>query len=131
MEIITEELAAISNKYGDDRRSEIVGDASSLDVEDLIPDEEMVITVSREGYVKRTEVDTYRAQRRGGRGLQGMGTKEEDWVEHLFVASAHEYLMIFHPVGSVPLVEGMAGPAVRPALPWQTDREPPEHRSRR
>ena len=55
----------------------------------------MVITVSREGYVKRTEVDTYRAQRRGGRGLQGMGTKEEDWVEHLFVASAHEYLMIF------------------------------------
>ena len=95
MEIITEELAAISKKYGDDRRSEIVGDASSLDVEDLIPDEEMVITVSREGYVKRTEVDTYRAQRRGGRGLQGMGTKEEDWVEHLFVASAHEYLMIF------------------------------------
>ena len=95
MEIISEELEAISKKYGDDRRSEIVGDASSLDVEDLIPDEEMVITVSREGYVKRTEVDTYRAQRRGGRGLQGMGTKDEDWVEHLFVASAHEYLMIF------------------------------------
>ena len=95
MEIITEELATISKKYGDDRRSEITGDASSLNVEDLIPDEEMVITVSREGYVKRTEVDTYRAQRRGGRGLQGMGTKEEDWVEHLFVASAHEYLMIF------------------------------------
>ncbi len=66
-----------------------------MNVEDLIADEEMVITVSREGYVKRTEVDTYRAQRRGGRGLQGMGTKEEDWVEHLFVASAHEYLMIF------------------------------------
>ena len=95
MEIISEELETIAKKYGDDRRSEIVGDASSLDVEDLIADEEMVITVSREGYVKRTEVDTYRAQRRGGRGLQGMGTKEEDWVEHLFVASAHEYLMIF------------------------------------
>ena len=95
MEIISEELDAISKKYGDDRRSEIIGDASSLDVEDLIADEEMVITVSRRGYVKRTEVDTYRAQRRGGRGLQGMGTKEEDWVEHLFVASAHEYLVIF------------------------------------
>ena len=95
MEIITEEFEAIDKKYGDDRRSEIIGDASSLEVEDLIADEEMVITVSREGYVKRTEVDTYRAQRRGGRGLQGMGTKEEDWVEHLFVASAHEYLMIF------------------------------------
>tara|TARA_B100001013_G_scaffold313594_1_gene219750 strand:- start:660 stop:1871 length:1212 start_codon:yes stop_codon:yes gene_type:complete len=95
MEIITEELTEIGKKYGDDRRSEIIGDASSLDVEDLIADEEMVITVSRAGYVKRTEVDTYRAQRRGGRGLQGMGTKEEDWVEHLFVASAHEYLMIF------------------------------------
>ena len=95
MEIITEEFKAIDKKYGDDRRSEIVGDASSLEVEDLIADEEMVITVSCEGYVKRTEVDTYRAQRRGGRGLQGMGTKDEDWVEHLFVASAHEYLMIF------------------------------------
>ena len=95
MAIITEELTEIGEKYGDDRRSEIIGEASSLDVEDLIADEEMVITVSRAGYVKRTEVDTYRAQRRGGRGLQGMGTKEEDWVEHLFVASAHEYLMIF------------------------------------
>jgi DNA gyrase subunit A len=95
LEIITEEFDAIDKKYGDERRSEIVGDASSLEVEDLIADEEMVITVSREGYVKRTEVDTYRAQKRGGRGLQGMGTKDEDWVEHLFVASAHEYLMIF------------------------------------
>ncbi len=95
IQIIIDEFEAIGKKYGDDRRSEIMGGASSLDVEDLIPDEEMVITVSREGYVKRTEVDTYRAQRRGGRGLQGMGTKEEDWVEHLFVASAHEYLMIF------------------------------------
>jgi DNA gyrase subunit A len=95
MGIISDELTAIDKKYGDDRRSEIIGDASSLNVEDLIPDEEMVITVSHEGYVKRTEVDTYRAQRRGGRGLKGMVTKEEDWVEHLFVASAHEYLMIF------------------------------------
>jgi DNA gyrase subunit A len=95
MEIISDELTAIDAKYGDDRRSEIVGAASTLDVEDLIADEEMVITVSRQGYVKRAEIDTYRAQRRGGRGLQGMGTKDEDWVEHLFVATAHQYLMIF------------------------------------
>ena len=95
MEIISDELTAIDKKYGDDRRSEIMPDASSLDVEDLIADDEMVITVSHEGYVKRTEIDTYRAQRRGGRGLKGMVTKDEDWVEHLFVASAHEYLMIF------------------------------------
>ncbi len=95
MEIISDELTAIDKKFGDDRRSEIIGDSSSLSVEDLIADEEMVITVSHEGYVKRTEIDTYRAQRRGGRGLKGMVTKDEDWVEHLFVASAHEYLMIF------------------------------------
>jgi len=64
-------------------------------VEDLIVEEDMVITVSRQGYVKRLPIDTYRAQRRGGRGLRGMGTKDEDWVEHLFVASTHDYLMIF------------------------------------
>ena len=67
----------------------------SFDVEDLIVEEDMVITVSRQGYVKRLPIDTYRAQRRGGRGLRGMGTKDEDWVEHLFVASTHDYLMIF------------------------------------
>ena len=95
MQLIAEELATLDAKYGDGRRSEIEKDASSLGVEDLIADDEMVITVSREGYVKRIDLDTYRAQRRGGRGLQGMGTKAEDWVESLFVASAHEYLMIF------------------------------------
>jgi len=95
MEIISEELSYVSEKYGDDRRSEIIGGAGSLVEEDLIADEEMVITFSHQGYLKRTEVDTYRAQRRGGRGLQGMGTKDEDWVEHVFLASAHQYLMIF------------------------------------
>lgn len=95
MGIIADELTAIDEKYGDERRSEIVGDVSSLEMEDLIRDEEVVITVSHQGYVKRVGIDTYRAQRRGGRGLQGMGTKEEDWVEHLFVASTHDYLMVF------------------------------------
>ena len=95
MGIIADELTAIDEKYGDERRSEIIGEVSSLEMEDLIPDEEVVITVSHQGYVKRVAIDTYRAQRRGGRGLQGMGTKEEDWVEHLFLASTHDYLMVF------------------------------------
>ena len=95
MAIIVEELQEIVEKYGDDRRTEILPGGVDLNEEDLIAEEDMVITVSHQGYVKRIEINTYRAQRRGGRGLQGMGTKEEDWVEHLFVASTHDYLMIF------------------------------------
>jgi len=95
MEIIGEELTALAARFGDDRRTEIIGETSDLGMEDLIADEEMVLTVTHQGYVKRLGVDTYRSQGRGGRGLQGMGTKQEDWVEHLFVASTHDYLMIF------------------------------------
>jgi len=96
MQIITDELREIEERHGDDRRTLITDVGStSFDMRDLIPDEDMVITVTREGYVKRLAVDTYRAQRRGGRGLRGMTTKDEDWVEHLFVASAHDILMIF------------------------------------
>ncbi|MSR22064.1 MAG: DNA gyrase subunit A [Gemmatimonadetes bacterium] len=95
MSVIKAELAALAEEYGDDRRTEIVGEHSDLEMEDLIADEEMVLTVSHQGYVKRIPVGTYRSQRRGGRGLQGMETKEEDWVEHLFVASTHDVLMIF------------------------------------
>ncbi|MDA0313067.1 MAG: DNA gyrase subunit A [Gemmatimonadetes bacterium] len=94
-EILKAELLEIREKYGDERRTEIVGAIGDFNVEDLIVEEDMVITVSRQGYVKRLALDTYRAQRRGGRGLRGMETKEEDWVEHLFVASTHDYLMIF------------------------------------
>ncbi len=95
MEIITEELQEVSRKYGDERRTEIVDSGGTFSIEDLIPDEEMVITVSHSGYIKRLPVDTYRAQGRGGRGISGMGTKEEDWVEHLFLARTHDYLMCF------------------------------------
>ena len=95
MGIIKDELREMAVRYGDARRSEIIGTVSSFDVEDLIADEEVVLTMSRQGYVKRIPIDTYRAQRRGGRGMQGMETKEKDWVEHLFVASTHEYLMAF------------------------------------
>lgn len=95
MGILKDELAEVSDKYGDDRRSEITHAIGSFNVEDLIVEQDMVVTVSHQGYVKRLPVDTYRAQRRGGRGLRGMDTKEEDFVEHLFVASTHDYLMIF------------------------------------
>ena len=95
MGIIKDELREMAARYGDNRRSEIVAGISSFDVEDLIADEEVVLTMSRQGYVKRIPIDTYRAQRRGGRGIAGMDTKAEDWVEHLFVASTHDYLMAF------------------------------------
>jgi len=95
MQIIKDELDEVTAKFDNPRRTRIVGEHSDFSMEDLIPDEEMVITVSHQGYIKRIPSDTYRAQRRGGRGLQGMATKEEDWVEHLFVASAHDYLMVF------------------------------------
>ena len=95
MEVIGGELRALSERYGDDRRTRIIGESFRLEMGDLIVDEEVVLTVSHQGYVKRIPIDTYRSQKRGGRGLQGMGTKESDWVEHLFVASTHDVLMIF------------------------------------
>ena len=93
-QIIKDELTLIAQTYGDERRTELTN-FSALSIEDLIADEEMVITVSHGGYIKRLPLDTYRAQRRGGRGLMGMETKDEDWVEHLYTAQTHDYLMIF------------------------------------
>ncbi len=95
LKVITDELDQLAQKYGDDRRTEVIGEHSDLEMEDLIADEEVVLTISRQGYVKRIPIDTYRSQRRGGRGLKGMGTKDEDWVEHVFIASTHDVLMIF------------------------------------
>jgi DNA gyrase subunit A len=94
-QIIKDELAEVREKYGDERRTEITEIGASMTLEDLLSDDEMVITISHQGYVKRLPVDTYRAQRRGGRGIQGMDTKEEDWVERLFVGRTHDYLMVF------------------------------------
>ncbi|HEX8154474.1 MAG TPA: DNA gyrase C-terminal beta-propeller domain-containing protein, partial [Thermoanaerobaculia bacterium] len=95
LEIIATELRAIREQYGDARRTEIVPDSSDISIEDLIADEDMVITVSRGGYIKRSPLSLYRAQRRGGKGRIGMQTKEEDIVEHLFVASTHAYVLVF------------------------------------
>ncbi|MCH7474753.1 MAG: DNA gyrase subunit A [Gemmatimonadetes bacterium] len=101
LEILKDELATLVKKFGDDRRTEIVADQEDFSIEDLIAEEDMVITISRSGYIKRIPVSTYRRQRRGGRGLAGMGTKEDDWVEHLFVASTHDYVLFFTHTGRV------------------------------
>lgn len=93
MELVRSELSEVEAKYGDERRSNIVLSASEFNIEDLIADEDMVITISHQGYIKRIPVDTYRQQRRGGRGVTGMRTKEEDFVEHLFIASTHSYIL--------------------------------------
>ncbi|MEA2326345.1 MAG: gyrase subunit [Thermoanaerobaculia bacterium] len=93
--IISAELREIKETFGDVRRTEIVPQASDITIEDMIADEDMVITVSRGGYIKRSPLSLYRAQRRGGKGRIGMQTKEEDIVEHLFVASAHSYVLVF------------------------------------
>ncbi len=95
MSIIGDELRDLAARHGDDRRTEITAAVGDFNMEDLIPDDDMVITVSRQGYLKRQSVDTYRAQKRGGRGLRGMTTKDEDWIEHIFSASAHDTLMVF------------------------------------
>src|SRR5262245_13512306 len=94
-QIITEELTALRDKFGDPRRTAIVDEAAAISVEDLIVEEDMVVTLSHEGYVKRNPVSLYRAQRRGGRGKIGATTRDEDFVEHLFVASTHSYILFF------------------------------------
>ena len=93
MGIVKVELDEIGEEFGDERRSDIVVSAEEIDVEDLIPIEDVVITISHSGYIKRIPVDTYRSQHRGGRGVTGMNTKDEDFVEHLFVASTHDYIL--------------------------------------
>jgi DNA gyrase subunit A len=95
MQIVVDELKAVREKYGDARRTEIVDESGELSVEDLIAEEDMAISVSNTGYIKRTAISTYRSQRRGGKGRIGMRTREEDFVSHLFVASTHAYIMIF------------------------------------
>ena len=95
LDIIREDICEIKEKYGDARRTEITAATDQFDIEDLIADEEVIVTVSHTGYVKRMPIDTYRKQARGGRGIIGSDTKEGDFIEHLFVASTHDYLLIF------------------------------------
>jgi len=101
LEIIVDELEKIAERFGDERRTEIIADATDISVEDLIAEEDMVITVTRSGYLKRTALAAYRAQRRGGRGRRGMATKAEDEVWKLFVASTHATMLFFTTRGKV------------------------------
>jgi len=101
MQIIVDELRAVREKHGDDRRTEILAEEGEFRIEDLIAEEDMAITVSNTGYVKRTAITNYRNQRRGGKGRIGMRTREEDFVSHLFVASTHAYVLIFSDRGRV------------------------------
>ena len=95
MTILKEELAELAQGFGDERRTDIVADQGDFSIEDLIAEEDMVITVSHAGYIKRLPVTAYRRQRRGGKGVISAHTKEDDWVEHLFIASTHDYVMFF------------------------------------
>ena len=97
--IIKDELLEIKNKYGDERRTEIVTDTTELTIEDLITEEEMVVTISHHGYIKRNPLSLYRSQHRGGKGLTGMETREEDYVEQLFIVSTHDYMLFFSNLG--------------------------------
>ena len=98
---VRKEIVAVRKKYGDERRTKILGETTEFSVEDLIADEDMVVTVSNAGYIKRLPVSTYRQQRRGGKGVTGMETKEEDFVKDLFIASTHQYMLFFSNKGRV------------------------------
>ncbi len=99
--IIVEELKEIKERYGDERRTQILAHTEEISIEDLIVDEDMVVTISHEGYIKRNPATLYRAQHRGGKGKIGTTTREEDFVEYLFVASTHSYILFFTTVGKV------------------------------
>jgi DNA gyrase subunit A len=99
--VIKEELTEIAERFGDERRTEISHSEDEIDIEDLIADQQMVITITQSGYVKSLPLDTYRAQQRGGRGVTGMDMKDGDFIEHLFVCSSHDYLLFFSNRGKV------------------------------
>ncbi len=101
LQIIRDEMKEIKERHGDERRTELLEDVVDLDTEDLIAEEDMVVTVSHQGYIKRNPISLYRAQRRGGKGLTGVRPKEEDFIEHLFVASSHDYFLFFTNKGRV------------------------------
>jgi DNA gyrase subunit A len=95
MQVMKDELAALVSTYGDERRTEVVSDEGEFSIEDLIANEEMIVTISHAGYIKRTSISTYKKQRRGGRGVNGAELRTDDFVEHLFVAKTHDYLLVF------------------------------------
>jgi DNA gyrase subunit A len=101
VDILREDLHEIIDKYGDDRRTEIVAAAEDISLEDMIAEEEMAVAVSHEGYIKRMALDVYRKQGRGGKGVTGMGTKDGDFIEHLFIGVTHDYILFFTTTGQI------------------------------
>ncbi len=101
LQIIKEEMAEVRAKFANPRRTELTGDARDLDIEDLIAEEDMVVTITKAGYVKRLPVATYRQQKRGGKGVAGVNLRENDFVEHLFISSTHDYVLFFSSKGKV------------------------------
>src|SRR5690606_19780214 len=99
MQIIKDEMLEIKEKYGDERRSTVVHSAEDMSIEDFIEDEDIVITISHEGYIKRTPLTEYRRQGRGGKGAKGSNTKETDFTEHIIIATAHNYMLFFTEAG--------------------------------
>ena len=104
--VIKDELIEIRDKFGDPRRSEITQDFSELEIEDLIAAEDVVVTMSNQGYIKRLPINAYKAQRRGGKGVTGMATREEDFVEHLFITNTHDTILFFTNMGKVYSLKG-------------------------
>ncbi|MGV8057754.1 MAG: DNA gyrase subunit A [Smithellaceae bacterium] len=101
LQVIIDELLEIKERYGDERRTEIVASTEDINIEDMIVEEDMMVNITHSGYIKRNPVSLYKSQHRGGRGKMGMGTKEEDFVEKIFIASTHHYLLIFTNTGKV------------------------------
>ncbi|WP_306806598.1 DNA gyrase C-terminal beta-propeller domain-containing protein, partial [Streptomyces sp. DH12] len=99
--IVSQELAAIVEKYGDDRKTKLIPYEGDMSIEDLIAEEDIVVTVTRGGYIKRTKTDDYRAQKRGGKGVRGAKLKEDDIVNHFFVSTTHHWLLFFTNKGRV------------------------------
>ena len=106
MDVIKADLLEVKKKFGDARRTELTIDTSEINVEELIAEEEIAITITHGGYIKRLPIDTYRKQKRGGTGVLGMGTKEEDFVEHLFITTTHHYILVFTNMGKMYSIKG-------------------------
>lgn len=104
--VIRDEILIIKNKFGDERRTRIIADEGEIDLDDLITEQEIAVTLTHFGYVKRTSADTYKAQKRGGKGIIGLSTREEDFVEHLFITSSHNYLLFITNLGKVYSLKG-------------------------
>src|SRR5205085_4588497 len=113
--VIVKEMKEIREKYGDARRTQITDEQAEIELEDLIADEQVAVTISHNGYLKRTPVSTYRSQRRGGTGRTGMKTRDEDFVEKLLIASTHAYLLVFTNTGRVYWLKVYEVPDVGPA----------------